>query len=58
MSRIKDESDLCTDVIASGYEFECPHCNHFNRITGWKEKVKCENCHLIIILNPPEHAYD
>lgn len=58
MSRIKDKSDLCADVVASGYEYSCPHCDHFNRIVGWKEDVTCNKCGAKVILNPPEHAYD
>jgi hypothetical protein len=47
------------DLIASGYEWICPKCNHFNTEIEASESVTCKNaeCHEQFTTNPPEHAY-
>jgi hypothetical protein len=46
------------DVIASGYEFICPSCNHYNTLIAWKQDLECEKCHDNFTANLPEHAID
>ena len=46
------------DVIASGYEWMCPECNHFNTEAGIRDEVECEECHTHFETNGAEHAYD
>ena len=60
MSRIKDKSDIdeFVDVIASGYEWVCLSCNHFNNEIEITEEVKCGGCRQTFKTNPPEHAYE
>jgi len=45
------------DVVASGYEWECPSCEELNRMIEWTEFVECEFCGKRYETNPPEHAY-
>lgn len=48
------------DMIASGYEWNCPVCGELNRIVGVpkEEHVTCSECSYRSKFNPPEHAYD
>lgn len=45
------------DIIASGYEWVCPICEHYNEEIEITEKVTCVGCNEIFETNPPEHAY-
>lgn len=45
------------DIIASGYEWVCPKCEHFNREIEHTEQVQCEMCERVFETNPPDHAY-
>jgi transcription elongation factor Elf1 len=47
------------DMIASGYDWTCPKCNHWNNEIEWKETVVCANaeCGQSFTTNVPEHAY-
>lgn len=45
------------DIIASGYEWICPDCEHYNTEIGFAEFVKCTCCKRVYETNPPEHAY-
>jgi len=60
MSRFKDPSDVpqSVDVIASGYEWECPVCEKFMREVAYAEEVTYPWCKRRYIANLPEHAYD
>ncbi|KKN71225.1 hypothetical protein LCGC14_0422680 [marine sediment metagenome] len=51
----KKESTV--DIIARGYEWICPSCEHFNTEIEILEVVKCEQCKDWFITNPAEHAY-
>ncbi len=46
------------DVIASGYEWECPseYCGRLNNEIEITETVKCRNCNITYETNPAEHA--
>lgn len=44
------------DVIASGYEWICPKCEHFNTEIEYTEQVKCSMCERVFLTSPPEHA--
>jgi uncharacterized protein (DUF983 family) len=45
------------DMIASGYEWECPECETENHEIEVTEKVHCMGCGADFDTNPPEHAY-
>jgi protein-arginine kinase activator protein McsA len=45
------------DIIASGYEWQCPNCFRFNKEIEYKELVKCKTCKKTFEANLPEHAY-
>ena len=45
------------DLIASGYEWECPECCLTNKEIECKEVVKCSRCGSEYQTEPPEHAY-
>jgi len=44
------------DFIASGYEWECPSCEHFNREIQVTEEVCCQGCQREFIVNDYHHA--
>jgi uncharacterized protein (DUF983 family) len=44
------------DIIASGYEWECPHCETLNKVIEWTEEVTCEQCGETCEAELPEHA--
>ena len=46
------------DIIASGYEWICPNCEHYNREIEATATVRCENpeCLATFATTPPEHA--
>ncbi|KKM71892.1 hypothetical protein LCGC14_1426110 [marine sediment metagenome] len=44
------------DLIASGYEWECPECEYLNDEIEVTEKVTCPGCGNEYETNPPEHA--
>jgi hypothetical protein len=45
------------DVIASGYEWICPHCEHTNHMIEVFDEARCERCRTDYTANLPEHAY-
>uniref|UniRef100_A0A6M3KXR6 Uncharacterized protein n=1 Tax=viral metagenome TaxID=1070528 RepID=A0A6M3KXR6_9ZZZZ len=60
MNKFKEESYIpkSVDVIASGYEWECPVCEKLMREVAYSEEVTCHWCKRKYIANLPEHAYD
>lgn len=48
------------DLIASGYEWECPKCCHLNKEIEALHFVQCrnKNCLAKYETEPPEHAYE
>jgi len=32
------------ELIASGYEWTCPACDHFNKVVETSETVTCNKC--------------
>jgi hypothetical protein len=56
---IGDVSELkSADVIASGYEYICPHCDFLNQMIEYpcEESATCPVCKNIVELNLPKHA--
>lgn len=45
------------DMIASGYEWTCPVCDHLNSEFEILEKVTCVECGETYEVNSVEHAY-
>lgn len=45
------------DLIAAGYEWDCPNCDWHNNEIEAKEQVTCSNCRQTFATNPPEHAH-
>jgi len=52
--KIEDET---VDVIASGYEWECPHCETLNNEIELTETVMCSNCYKHFNITDFHHAY-
>jgi uncharacterized CHY-type Zn-finger protein len=50
------DMDETVDVIASGYEWVCPKCEHYNTEIEYTEQVQCSVCRRVFETNPPEHA--
>lgn len=48
------------DIIASGYEWECPHCENLNKLIEYpsSQAVTCEQCGEVFRADDPEHAMD
>lgn len=44
------------DIIASGYEWICPKCEHFNTEIEYTKQVQCNQCERVFLTDPPEHA--
>ena len=44
------------ELIASGYEWNCPKCENFNRETGVPEKVTCKECKTVCAVDDYHHA--
>lgn len=44
------------DLIASGYEWECPNCETLNHEIEVTEQVICSECLLTFPVNDYEHA--
>lgn len=44
------------DIIASGYEWICPHCKMHNTEIEILEIVVCQDCKDWYLTNPAEHA--
>lgn len=44
------------DLIASGYEWECPNCEKFNREIETSEQVKCTKCKRTFNVSGTYHA--
>lgn len=45
------------DLIASGYEWECPKCGELNKEVEVEKIVYCGKCGRAYEVNPPHHAY-
>lgn len=50
-------SNETVDIIASGYEWQCPNCEKFIHEIEIKEFVTCHNCLYTYETNPVEHAH-
>ena len=54
---VREQTLEHVDIIASGYEWNCPNCGQNNRtyeVTGF---VVCDECRDTYAINPPEHAW-
>lgn len=49
------------EIIASGYEWECPHCEYLNRMieipAGFSPELTCDICGKVSIMNDFYHAF-
>lgn len=59
----KDRYEALTriDLIASGYEFECPECLTYNTLTAipkYGTAVECHYCHEQFQVDESNHAHD
>lgn len=53
-----DDELECIDLIASGYEWECPNCETLNKEIEVTKRVTCARCKSVFVTNSPEHAYE
>lgn len=45
------------DLIASGYEYECPSCHAHNKLDSSSyEEVECDSCHKMFLVRFINHA--
>jgi hypothetical protein len=54
---IEEEEDNSVDLIASGYDWECPNCGNWAHTIEITEKVKCDTCSNEFKVHNFEHAY-
>jgi protein-arginine kinase activator protein McsA len=52
----KTAQNELVDLVASGYEWICPHCELLNKEIEALDMVTCSNCGRTFEANPPEHA--
>jgi len=45
------------ELIASGYDWWCPRCEHLNHEIELAETVRCRKCRRIFVVGDAEHAY-
>lgn len=45
------------ELIASGYEWTCPHCDNLNREIELNEEVECEECGRTFSTGEAHHAF-
>ena len=43
-------------LIASGYDWDCPECQHKNRLIASVPRVKCVKCETEFEVSDTEHA--
>lgn len=57
IEEIKIEEEF-VDMIASGYEWECPNCGHLNKEIEICNQVDCEKCDRTFLTGGyADHAY-
>ena len=44
------------ELIASGYEWNCPECETFNTEIEITEHVECDNCNQVFFVSESYHA--
>ena len=49
--------DETVELIASGYEWECPHCVTLNKEIEIPKKVKCSECGKEFEVDNADHAW-
>ena len=54
----QESSQQLVNVIASGYEWICPHCEQYNKIAGLREDVTCSQCGRTFGVGVVEDAID
>lgn len=57
---LKDDDepeDECVEIIAGGYEWECPHCEILNKEIEITTYVTCPKCHRKFFVYDHHHAY-
>ena len=51
------EDDECVEIIAGGYEWECPRCELLNKEIEITTYVICSKCHKRFFVYDHHHAY-
>lgn len=46
------------DIIASGYEWTCPHCGELNQSYEYRQQYYCSKCDRLVKTDLPEHALE
>jgi DNA-directed RNA polymerase subunit RPC12/RpoP len=54
---IGDDEEETIELIASGYEWTCPHCNHLNNEIEIPENVVCSKCKREYEVDNTDHAW-
>ena len=44
-------------LLASGYEWSCPRCEHLNHEIEVVETARCRKCRRAFVVAGAEHAY-
>ena len=45
------------DLVASGYDWDCPVCNVWNYVIQVEQEVECNECHMVFKVHDHYHAY-
>lgn len=59
MSQVKEVQTDHVELLASGYEYVCPGCEHYNTVREVTETVTCSNkkCGQTFIVTNALHAF-
>lgn len=57
-STIGDDEPESVSLIASGYEWECPHCDTWNKAIEILEQVTCRKCKRTYPVDGTDHAWE
>jgi len=50
-----EDETVFVDMVASGYEWICPECQEYYKVSSWVEKVTCKQCGGTFETMPPMH---
>ena len=53
----EDDEEETVELIASGYEWACPHCDHLNNEIEIPEKAVCSKCKQAYEVENADHAW-
>ncbi|MGD8455578.1 MAG: hypothetical protein PVF83_04265 [Anaerolineales bacterium] len=54
---IEDDEEETVELIASGYEWTCPHCDYLNKEIEIPEKVVCSRCKREYEVENADHVW-